>query len=106
MNSTEYKWISAPTKVMTKQNTRESASSFNVIPAVNPPVFIQVYRVEVIAVPDGCEERKEIPRTRVRRADKLTEPTAMMATARRDNILPKKTTIRKLRTGKPGMNPI
>jgi hypothetical protein len=91
--------------VITKQNTRERASSLSVIPAENPPAFIQVYKVDVIAV-TGFEERKEIPRTIVSMADKQTEPTAIMATARRDRILPKNTTIRKLRTGKPGISPI
>jgi hypothetical protein len=106
MNSTEYRWINAPTKVMTKQKTSERASSFSVIPAVNPPAFIQVYRLDTMAVVPGFAEIYEIPVTRVRMADTHTEPTAIMATARRDRILPRKARIRKLMRGNPGMSPI
>jgi len=74
--------------------------------AVNPPVVIQVYRVEVMVPAAGADERKLIPALIVKMADMVTEHTPVIAIAFFGSILPKRAISKKLNRGSAGIRAI
>jgi hypothetical protein len=104
MNSTEYKWISAPTNVITKQNIRDNASTEKAIFAEKPPVVSQFQIVTVYEPFWGVEEIKLIPAIIVIMAESETDPTPRNATTLLERVLPKRIIISELKSGIAGIN--
>jgi hypothetical protein len=96
----------APTKVITKQNTRDNGSSMKEIPALKFPELSHVKKFAVYDPPVGGEDRKIIPERIVRMADRVTDPTASIPTAFLGSCRPNREMIRKLSRGSAGISPI
>ena len=66
MNSTEYKWIRKPTKVMTKQKTSERASSVKDISTLRLPALIHSQILTEYDFTSGSDFKKSKPTINVR----------------------------------------
>src|ERR1039457_7582465 len=97
-------WIRKPTKVITKMKTTERASRRNAILAVNPPVLNHSHKLTAYTPPGGGDDKKVIPRIRVRKAEIPTDPVPTSALTILGSLPPKMERMRNPTSGRIGIN--
>ena len=83
--------------------TKDSASRRKAMDALKPPVFSQSHMFTTIAPPGGAENKNEIPRMMVSKADMPTEPAPINGIIFLGSLPPDKERIRKPSNGMIGM---
>jgi hypothetical protein len=106
MNSSEYRCMRNPTKVITKQNTRDSESREKAISTFRLPALIHCQIFTEYVLTSGRPLIKTIPRIKVNIAIRPIEPAPINPAAFLLSLCPKRTSMRKLRKGIAGIRAI
>jgi hypothetical protein len=106
MNPIEYRLIRKPTKVITKQNTSESASRLNDIFALRFPAFIHSHTTTEYDFTWGNDLKNSKAIINVKRATIPIELAPINPVIFRVSLCPKRTSTRKLISGIAGISAI
>src|ERR1700692_434745 len=102
MNSDEYNRIRNPTIVTTRIITRDNGSRYSPTVGLKLPIAIQCHKVIWKTCPTGGASMKPMPMNEVTIADRATDPTPMIPTARCGNPPPLIISMTEPRSGNAG----